>query len=141
MSWIGNILGTATGSAVSTTLNGVGDAAIKIRQAITGDLPPEKKAELEMKLAELDKAIMTAQSNVIIAEAQGSSWLQRNWRPLLMLVIIIIVANNFILFPYAQIFTDKVKILDLPDKLWTLMEIGVGGYIASRAIEKVSGKQ
>lgn len=139
MSWLGSILGEAAGTTVSSTLNGVGDAAIKVRQAITGDLPPEKKAELEIKLADLDKAIMEAQSNVIIAEAQGQSWLQRNWRPLLMLVIILIVANNYLLFPYASIFTEKVKILDLPDKLWTLMEIGVGGYLLGRTAEKIKG--
>lgn len=38
-----------------------------------------------------------------------------------MLVIITIVANNYILYPYLSIFTDKVRVLDLPDKLWTLM--------------------
>ena len=68
-----------------------------------------------------------ARSNVIMAEAQGQSWLQRNWRPLLMLTIIIIVANNYILYPYLSIFTDKVRVLDLPDRLCTLMETGVGG--------------
>ena len=42
---------------------------------------------------------------------------------------IVIVANNYILYPYLSIFTDRVRVLDLPDRLWTLMEIGVGGYI------------
>jgi len=132
-------LGGTTAVGISTTLNGVGDAAIKLREAITGDLPPEKKAELELRYAELDKAIAEARSNIIMAEAQGQSWLQRNWRPLLMLVIITIVANNYILYPYLSIVTDKVRVLDLPDRLWTLMEIGVGGYILGRTAEKIKG--
>lgn len=140
MSFLAKFFGEATAAGASGVMNGIGDAAIKIREAITGDLPPEKKAELEIKLAELDKAIMQAQSQVIIAEVQGQSWLQRNWRPLLMMVIILIVANNFLLFPYASIFTDKIKVLDLPDKLWTLMEIGVGGYILARSAEKLASK-
>jgi len=139
MRWLSSLLGGTTAAGVSATLNGVGDAAIKLREAITGDLPPEKKAELELRYAELDKAITEARSNVIMAEAQGQSWLQRNWRPLLMLVIIVIVANNYILYPYLSIFTDKVRVLDLPDKLWALMEIGVGGYILGRTAEKIKG--
>lgn len=137
MGWVSKLIGEATATGVSETLNGVGDAAIKIREAITGDLPPEKKAELELRYAELDKAITEARSNVIMAETQGQSWLQRNWRPLLMLVIIVIVANNYIIYPYLSIFTDKVRVLDLPDRLWQLMEIGVGGYILGRTVEKV----
>ncbi len=139
MGLIGNIFGEVAGVGVTATLNGVGDAAIKLRSAITGDLPPEKKAELELRYAELDKAIAEARSNVIMAEAHGASWLQRNWRPLLMLVIICIVANNYILYPYLSIFTDKVRVLDLPDRLWQLMEIGVGGYILGRTAEKMKG--
>ncbi len=139
MGWFSTLLGGTTTAGISATLNGVGDAAIKLREAITGDLPPEKKAELELKLADLDKALTEARSNVIMAEAQGQSWLQRNWRPLLMLVIIIIVANNYILYPYLSIFTDKVRVLDLPDRLWQLMEIGVGGYILGRTAEKIKG--
>ncbi len=139
MGLFGSIFGEVAGVGVTATLNGVGDAAIKLRSAITGDLPPEKKAELELRYSELDKAITEARSNVIMAEAQGQSWLQRNWRPLLMLVIICIVANNYILYPYLSIFTDKVKVLDLPDRLWQLMEIGVGGYILGRTAEKMKG--
>ncbi len=139
MGWLSSLIGEATATGVSATLNGVGDAAIKLREAITGDLPPEKKSELELRYAELDKAITEARSNVIMAETQGQSWLQRNWRPLLMLVIICIVANNYILYPYLSIFTDKVRVLDLPDRLWQLMEIGVGGYILGRTAEKMKG--
>ncbi|MBI5233525.1 MAG: hypothetical protein HY880_04150 [Deltaproteobacteria bacterium] len=94
-----------------------------------------------MRFAELEGALAEARTSVIIAEAQGQSWLQRNWRPLLMLVIITIVANNYIIYPYLNIFTDKVKVLDLPDKLWTLMEIGVGGYILGRTAEKMKGNE
>lgn len=68
-----------------------------------------------------------------MAEARGQSWPQRNWLPILMLVIILVVANNYSLYPYLSIFTDKVRVLDLPDRLWTLMEIGVWGvYLEER---------
>lgn len=78
---IGNFLGTASGEAVKETLNGVGDAAIKIRSAITGDLPPEKKAELETHLADLDNALMLAQGKINEIEAASDSLFKSGWRP------------------------------------------------------------
>jgi hypothetical protein len=81
-------------------------------------------------------ALVDAQAKLILGEIQGGSWLQRNWRPILMIVIVAIVANNYLLFPYLSLFTDKVVVLDLPEKLYNLMTIGVGGYIVGRSAEK-----
>lgn len=136
---LGKFFGSAAGSTFNETINGIGDAAVKFREAIIGDLPPDKKAELEERYAELEGAIKGAQAKIIIAEAQGKSWIQRNWRPLLMVTIVTIIANNYLLAPYLSIWTDKVKVLELPERLWGLMEIGVGGYIASRGLEKLKG--
>jgi predicted MFS family arabinose efflux permease len=77
-----------------------------------------------------------AQKEIIVAEIKNG-WLSRNWRPILMLTIVAIVANNYIVYPYLSMFTDNVKILSLPDKLWNLMQIGVGGYIVGRSGEKI----
>ena len=40
-----------------------------------------------------------AAANVIVAEAKGDSWLQRSWRPLLMCLFGLIVANNYLVVP------------------------------------------
>lgn len=98
------------------------------------------KADLSLAFQNADlekfKSRIESQTKVIVAEAQGQSWLQRNWRPILMLSIVAIVVNNYILFPYLSLFTDKVVVLDLPDKLFQLMTVGVGGYVVGRTIEK-----
>lgn len=39
----------------------------------------------------------------------------------------------------AAVLSENVYALDLPDKLWALMEIGVGGYILGRTAEKIKG--
>lgn len=104
----------------------------------------DKKLELQNELikviednsASIQKIALASAGKNVLAEIQGESWLQRNWRPLLMSVITVIVANNYILFPYLSVFTDKVHMLDLPPNLFTLMEIGVGGYMLSRGAEK-----
>jgi hypothetical protein len=53
-----------------------------------------------------------------------------------MLTIVAIVANNYIIYPYLSLFTDRAMILELPEKLYNLMTIGVGGYIVGRSAEK-----
>ncbi|HLE17532.1 MAG TPA: hypothetical protein VI728_04510 [Syntrophales bacterium] len=37
------------------------------------------------------------------------------------------------------IYGIYTRVLDLPDRLWQLMEIGVGVYILGRTAEKVKG--
>jgi len=80
--------------------------------------------------------LLKAQAKIVEAEAGGESFLQRNWRPILMLVVVAIVANNYLLFPYLSMFTEKAVMLDLPDGLYNLMTIGVGGYVVGRSAEK-----
>lgn len=133
MSIAATIFGKVTAAGASQTLDSVGNAAIKIRSALTGDLPPEEK--VKVILAELET--IESQASVIVAEANGQSWLQRNWRPITMMVIVAIVANNYLIFPYVSMFTDKVVVLELPDKLFTLMTLGLSGYIVGRTVEKI----
>ena len=54
-----------------------------------------------------------------------------------MLVIIAIIANNYIFFPYLSAFgIEQAVMLDLPEQLWGLIKIGVGGYVVGRSGEK-----
>ncbi len=105
------------------------------------DLREKLKAEIQTRLLELDYSVLEkeieARAKVIMAEATGHSWLQRNWRPILMITIVAIVANNYLIYPYLSLFTDKATILPLPPELFTLMTVGVGGYIVGRSGEKM----
>lgn len=113
-----------------------------VDKAVTDkDLAVKLKAEIQAAILGMDHqetmALIKEQASIIRAEATGASWLQRNWRPLLMLLIMVIIFNNYIFFPYAKMFTDKAIILDLPQHLWDLIKIGVGGYVVGRSGEKV----
>ena len=101
---------------------------------------PEARASAQ---AELTRSLLTgelreleAAAAVIRAEAEGESWLQRNWRPLLMCVFGAIVANNYVIAPYMQaLFSFSVQ-LAVPEAMWELLKLGVGGYILGRSGEK-----
>ncbi|WP_027368193.1 3TM-type holin [Desulfocurvibacter africanus] len=87
---------------------------------------------LEVQLSErmlgYETRLMEAQARAIAAEAQGNGWLQRNWRPVTMLVFL------------ALVVLDSVDWLPnrLAPQAWTLLQIGLGGYVAGRSLEKVA---
>lgn len=100
-----------------------------------------EKEKAKLRLAELaakgELAELEGGLKVMLAEMNGN-WLQRSWRPILMLVIVAIIANNYLLYPYLSLFWVDAPQLDLPTQLWSLMQIGLGGYVAGRSTEKVA---
>ncbi|MHC4230116.1 MAG: 3TM-type holin [Planctomycetota bacterium] len=95
------------------------------------------QAGIVSNVLEYEAKIMGMQRDIVLAEAQGDSWLQKNWRPLLMISIVAIVVNNHLLFPYLRLFWTSAPVLELPADLWDLMKIGVGGYVLGRSGEKI----
>jgi hypothetical protein len=96
--------------------------------------------EIKMKANDSMLAFVTkvleAQTAIITTEMKGN-WLQRSWRPILMLVIIMIVANNYLLMPFITAATGWGIVLELPAQLWNVLTVGVGGYVAGRSGEKI----
>ena len=140
-----NILSKVASLGIGEIATGLGSLAKDVRAAITGELSQEDKALVEQKLLDLQgiaqetgARLFEVQGDIVKAEAQGESWLQRNWRPILMISIVAIVVNNYLLVPYGQMFfPGSVKVLELPPALWELMKIGVGGYVIGRTGEKM----
>jgi len=130
---IGSILASVAGPIVQG-LFGVIDQAVEDK-----DLAGKIKAEIAARQQELVQTEMRGAIEIILAEARGG-WLQRNWRPLLMISVMAIVVNNYILFPYLSMWTDKVVVLELPGGLWALLTTGVGGYVVGRSGEKIASQ-
>jgi len=102
------------------------------------DQAVEDKDEAARIKARLQEMVLTGQmreieeaAEVIRAEANGDSWLQRNWRPLLMCLFGVIIANNYVVVP---IFGSPAA--DIPPDMWELLKLGVGGYVIGRSVEK-----
>lgn len=95
------------------------------------------EAELTKELIGKAEAFVNASRDVIVAEAQGESWLQRSWRPITMLVFVFVIFNNYVLQPYVAAFGVMIPTLEIPNGMWALLNVGIGGYIASRGVEKV----
>ena len=95
------------------------------------------KANIASQQNELIQTELKGAIDIILAEAKGN-WLQKSGRPLLMMAVMAIVVNNYILFPYLSMWTEKVVVLELPGGLWTLLTTGVGGYVVGRSGEKIA---
>ena len=76
----------------------------------------------------LERERLAAQAAIVSAEAGGASWLQRNWRPITMLSFLgLVVADAFGMLAFR-----------LADQAWLLLQIGLGGYVVGRSVEKIS---
>ena len=117
-----------------------------VKRVLPEDKDKRAEIERELNMAVLNNAssIEQAASSIVLAEAKSESWLAKSWRPILMLVITAIVAWNFLFAPlielFEQLFTGNMipLTIDLPDQLWSLLMIGVGGYVGGRSLEKVA---
>ena len=96
------------------------------------------KHDLEIAFIEERNNVLNNQSAVIIKEAEGKGILQRNWRPVTMLVFVYIVFNNYILSPYVRIFFPEFPILPLPPEFYNMLTLGISGYIMGRSAEKIT---
>lgn len=116
-------------AAAGPLLKGLFDV---IDQAVEDkDQAAQIKSVLQQKVLDGRMKEIEAAANIIVAEAQGESWLQRNWRPLLMCLFGVIVANNYLVVPLFG--TPSAGI---PPDMWDLLKLGVGGYVVGRSVEK-----
>jgi len=91
------------------------------------------------KMLDFKKELMNQQAASIQGEISGNL-LQRSWRPLLMLAFGFIIVYQYFLAHLINYWVTDVPEFEIPDQFWTLLEIGIGGYIAGRSIEKIVPK-
>lgn len=110
---------------VTSVVNAVGEVVDRLT------LPAREKKQLEADLLQAiydyEKQLAGEQASVLREELRGN-WLQRSWRPLVMLTFALIIL--------AGTFTD-LPILSDTSRFWDLLEIGLGGYVVGRSGEKI----
>ena len=100
------------------------------------DLKTKLESAIKEKMLEHEVQFVSYQRDIITAEAKSQSSLARNWRPITMLVFVLIIANNYLVYPYIQLFGGTAVQLPIPPDMWDLLKLGIGGYIAGRSVEK-----
>jgi len=88
------------------------------------------QTDVSVKLIEYEKQLLDSQKSIIVAEASGESWLQTSWRPITMLTFLaLVVCDSF-----------GWLVNPLADQAWLLLQIGLGGYVTGRSLEKIAPK-
>lgn len=127
-------IGTKLIEAASGLVGKIGDAFDK------NFTSKEEKLEVKNKLLaeanSLVKDVLDSQKEILLSETQGNT-IQRIWRPIVMLSFAMIVVYSFFVQP--AFFPNAVDVhATLPPEFWSLLKIGLGGYVLGRSAEKIS---
>lgn len=95
----------------------------------------DKRDQAKIVLMEMaqkgELAELTGRAEIVKTEAASEHWLAANWRPLLMLTFGGLIVARW--FGWAAPNLSEAEYL----KLWSIVELGIGGYVIGRSAEKV----
>lgn len=113
-------------------------ALVPIVSKIVGNLfpDPEAKAKAEQEvvqqLLEHRQQIESAAASIIKTEAASTHWLASNWRPLTMVVFVALIVARWFGWSAPNLAPEEYI------KLWDIVELGLGGYVIGRSVEKIT---
>jgi hypothetical protein len=95
------------------------------------NLAVKLKHDMQSQLLPLMQMELTAQRDIIVAEAQSESWIARSWRPITMLTFVTLVVAKWLGWTAPGITPDQeLALLDI-------IKVGLGGYVVGRSGEKI----
>ena len=89
------------------------------------------KSKLSSQLISLDIRELEAAQSIIVAEANGESWLQRNWRPIIMMFFAALIGAHWLGHTAQNL--SEAEVLELLE----IVKFGIGGYVLGRSGEKI----
>ena len=89
------------------------------------------QGNITLGVLEYQGALNAAQASIITAETKSQSWLTANWRPLTMVTFVFLIVARWLGFT-AENLTPELEL-----ELFSIIKIGIGGYIGGRSLEKV----
>ncbi len=93
----------------------------------------EAEAAAVTKAIDYERGVLEAQARVVTAEAASDGVFARNWRPVVMLLFAFMIAGYW----FGWIDPNERISEEIIHELFLLVQIGLGGYVAGRSVEKV----
>lgn len=108
----------------------------QVAKSLFPDPEQQQKREEAQNLfmAEIMKqaqAMELAAADIVKAEAQSQNWLASSWRPITMLTFLALIVARWMGYTAPGISEEEVL------KLWDIIQLGLGGYVIGRSVEKV----
>jgi hypothetical protein len=89
----------------------------------------QQNGALAQLAAETD--LQKAAADIVKTEAASNNFLTASWRPITMLVFVVLITARW--FGWAAPNLQEAEYL----KLWDIVQLGLGGYVIGRSVEKV----
>lgn len=78
------------------------------------------------RVHEYNTALLEGQARIVNSEAKSEHWVTATWRPIVMLGLFsLVMLDSFGWLPNR-----------LSEEAWLLLQIGLGGYVVGRSVEK-----
>ena len=106
-------------------------AALDVGKTLIDKFWPDA-GESERQKIQTFLAVFMAQSDIVKTEAASSHWLAANWRPITMLTVVGLIVARW--FGWAAPNLSEAEYL----KLWDIVNVGLGGYVVGRSVEKIA---
>lgn len=100
------------------------------------DKAEEVRASIEEALIANQTQIYESMGQVMSADAQSESWLTRNLRPMAGFSSLAMIWLTLLSAPfgYSKLFINAFN--SIPEPMWNLTMVSIGGYILARGVEK-----
>lgn len=95
------------------------------------DQAAKLKADITTQAMSMADAELKGAVQIITAEASGDSWVQRSWRPIVMLFFAGLVGAHWLGFTPENL--TEAEVMNLLD----IVKVGLGGYVVGRSGEKI----
>lgn len=96
---------------------------------------PTQRDQARLAMLELaqkgELAEFSARADIVKTEAASENWLASSWRPILMVTFGALIVARW--FGWAAPNLSEAEYL----KLWSIVELGLGGYVIGRSAEKI----
>jgi len=96
---------------------------------------PAQAAQAKVQLLEMaqkgELAELTARAEIVKQEAASESWLASSWRPITMLTFTALIVARWFGWAAPNLSVEEYL------KLWDIVQLGLGGYVVGRSVEKV----
>lgn len=86
------------------------------------------QASAMQRVFDYEKELISGQYKVVAAEAKSEHFLVAAWRPITMLTFLALAVGD----------TFGAFATPLRDEAWTLLQLGIGGYVVGRSGEKIA---
>jgi len=127
-------------TAFMTIISGLFEPAAKLIDELHTSDDERLEAKRKMLRLETDLTMfyitkeadaLQMRGDIVNSEAKSDHWLTATWRPITMLTFLaLVVGDSLGLLPNG-----------LNEQAWTLLQIGLGGYVVGRTGEKVMSKR